>query len=88
MVNDSYLAEYSPLIDNNSPTSSLTEFSDTAASPPNPEMIDQEFGIYSHARVGSENGHMDELENGHIDEPENVHIDKPEKVKYVSSIQY
>ena len=72
VVNDSHLAEYTPPADDDSPTSSLTELSDTAATPPNPEMIDREFGIYDHARVGSENGHMDE----------------PEKVKYVPSIQY
>lgn len=72
VVNDSHLAQDSPPADDDSPTSSLTELSDTAPSPPNPEMIDREFGIYGHARMGSENGHMDE----------------PENVKYISSSQF
>lgn len=63
MVKDSHLAEYRPPADDDSPTSSLAELSDTAASPPNPEMIDREFSIFGHARMGSENGHMDEPEN-------------------------
>ena len=69
VVNDSHLAEYRPPADDDSPTSSLTELSDTAVTPPNPEMIDREFNICGHARIESENGHMDE----------------PENVKYVSS---
>lgn len=71
-VNDSHLAEYSPPADDDSPTSSLTELSDTAASLPNPEMIDREFGINGHAPVESQNGHINE----------------PDKVNYVSSNQY
>ena len=48
VVNDSHLAEYRPPADDDSPTSSLTELSDTA---PNPEMIDREFNIDGHARI-------------------------------------
>lgn len=63
VVNDSHLAEYGPPADDYSPTSSLIELSDTAVTLPNPEMTDREFNIYGHARIESENGHMDEPEN-------------------------
>lgn len=64
VVNNSHLAEYRPPpADDDSPTSSLTELSDTAVTPPNPEKIDREFDVYDYAHIESENGHMDEPEN-------------------------